>query len=77
MTFKPIKPEELKSLLKANWQVVGFSQGVLPSERPGEQDATDGYAILLRFGSELALIKYAFNGWMWTTEIAYLTREVE
>jgi hypothetical protein len=78
MKFDQFSPAQLQALIAANWTVVGFSQGVQPSEHPGEKDATDGYAILLKHGHELAIVKCVFGGWSaWELSIAYPTRPSE
>jgi hypothetical protein len=64
---------DLRELLAAGWEVTGFQPSVTTVESGTE---TDGYMILLKRGSDLAMCAVMYDDQGYTpVHIYYLTRE--
>ena len=75
MSFLDISPNRLKEMLAQDWQVQGFQPTISPAGDDSPASTTDGFAILLRKESSMAILIQGGDGADAYMRINFLTGE--
>ena len=75
MSFLDISPNRLKEMLGQGWQVQGFQPTISPAGDDSPATTTDGFAILLRNGTSMAILIHGGDGADSYMRINFLTGE--